>query len=417
MTQRTSSQAPVLVIGAGLAGLACAVRLHEAGRKVEVFDKSDEVGGRVRTATVDGFLLDRGFQVYLDAYPEAGQFLDLAALDLQSFDPGALVWRNGKIRRVMDVFRRPGALFSSALQPIGSIRDKLLVAKLRFYLRRKPIEEIWKSPEQTTGDYLRDFGFSESMIDLFFRGFYGGIFLEDLLITSSQMFEFTFKMFAEGSATLPSRGMQEIPRQLQARLPEKAVHLGCDVTSLDGTRISGKGVFRESSVVVLATDGSAASSLLPDITEPRWNSTACLYFSTENPPISDPIILLKGDREGLINNVSVPTNVSAHYGPPGLSLLSVSVLGDHRKTPDLEKSVQTELVSWFGESAKSWLPLHTFHVCKALPAITAGHNQLPPPAPEGIYVCGDTTTSGSIEGAILSGLRTADRILSDYPQS
>ncbi len=117
----TDSDAEILVIGSGLAGLSCAVRLHEAGRRVRVLEASDGVGGRVRTDVVDGFLLDRGFQVYLDAYPEAGRFLDFAALDLRLFEPGALVWKNGKLRSVMDVFRRPGALGSSACQPIGSI--------------------------------------------------------------------------------------------------------------------------------------------------------------------------------------------------------------------------------------------------------------------------------------------------------
>ncbi|MEQ1840759.1 MAG: FAD-dependent oxidoreductase, partial [Verrucomicrobiales bacterium] len=96
-----------LIIGAGLAGLSAAVRLHEAGREVLILEASDGVGGRVRTDKVDGFLLDRGFQVYLDAYPEAGALLDLKALDLRPFEPGALVWRNEKLRKVMDVFRRP----------------------------------------------------------------------------------------------------------------------------------------------------------------------------------------------------------------------------------------------------------------------------------------------------------------------
>ena len=411
MSSSETATLPYLIIGAGLAGLSCAVRLHENGFPVQVLEKSDGVGGRVRTDQKNGFLLDRGFQVYLDAYPEAGEFLDLEALDLQPFEPGALVWRKGKLREVMDVFRHPSALFSSALQPIGSPIDKLLVAKLRFRLLRKPMEEIWATPEQTTADYLRDFGFSESMIDLFFRGFYGGIFLEDLLVTSSRMFEFTFKMFAEGRATLPARGMQRIPEQLAARLPKGAVETGREITSLESRQVSGNGFYHSGRGVILATDGSSTSALLDRDGSVRWNSTACLYFSTDSPPLARPIIALKGDREGLVNNVSVPTAVSSQYGDK--PLVSVSVLGDQRETPDLEEAVRAELRSWFGPSVDHWTHEETYHVRKALPTKTSGHLKPVEKTPEGIYVCGDANTSGSIEGAILSGLRTADHILEE----
>ena len=111
---------PVLIVGAGMAGLSCAVHLHRAGIAVKVFEASDGVGGRVRTDIVDGFRLDRGFQVYLDAYEETGKLLDLPALDLQAFEPGALVYRGGKLHRLMDVFRRPGSALESLKAPVGS---------------------------------------------------------------------------------------------------------------------------------------------------------------------------------------------------------------------------------------------------------------------------------------------------------
>ncbi|MDA7934695.1 FAD-dependent oxidoreductase, partial [Akkermansiaceae bacterium] len=115
---------PIVIVGAGLSGLACAVTLHRSGREVVVLEASDGVGGRVRTDEIDGFLLDRGFQVYLDAYPEAGEMLDLDALDLKSFEPGSMVFDGSKLCRVMDVFRRPRDLVASALAPIGTIFDK-----------------------------------------------------------------------------------------------------------------------------------------------------------------------------------------------------------------------------------------------------------------------------------------------------
>lgn len=400
-----------LIIGAGLAGLSAALRLHEAGREVLVLEAADAVGGRVRTDQVDGFLLDRGFQVYLDAYPEAGALLDLEALDLQRFEPGALVWKNGKRRRLMDVFRRPGALLSSALQPVGNPLDKLLVAKLRWRLLHKSQEEIWSAPECTTADYLRRFGFSEGMIDLFFRGFYGGIFLEEHLVTSSRMFEFTFGMFSRGNATIPAGGMQAIPDQLAARLPAGKIRLGCPVESLTGTTVLASGQEITADYVILATDGCSAARLLPDrVTKPRWNGTTCLYFAAPEPPYPDALITLKGDREGLINNLCVPSNVAPSYAPPGKALISVSLGTATGIGEDLAGVVKAELRNWFGKAVDEWRFLKAYYLPHSLPIEPPGHAV---EAAQGgsVRVCGDFLSSASIEGAICSGKRVAEEIL------
>ena len=403
-------EADTLVIGAGLAGLSCAVRLHEAGRNVRVLEASDGVGGRVRTDSMDGFLLDRGFQVFLDAYPEAGRFLDLEALDLRSFDPGALVWSSGKLHAVMDVFRRPGAMVGSVLAPVGTMVDKLLVAKLRWHLLRKPVHEIWAAPEQSTAGYLQAFGFSKRMIDSFFRSFYGGIFLENDLRTSSRVFEFTFKMFARGSATLPARGMQAIPEQLAARLPGNLIRFRCPVDAIDSNGVSINGETLRAKHLVMAIDGGSARRLLPTLPRPAWNSTVCLHYAADRPPVRRPVIVLKGDRGGLINNVCVPSEVAARYAPAGKSLVCLSVLGDHAADAVLEKAVRGELRDWFGSDTTDWRLLRMETIRKALPVAPPGHGDALRNEPP-VLVCGDFTTSGSIEGAIISGLRAADRIL------
>lgn len=407
----------MIIIGGGLAGLACAVRLNEAGIDVQILEQSDAVGGRVRTDEVDGFLLDRGFQVFLSAYPQASSLLDCAALDLQRFRPGALVLKGGEFRRMMDVFRCPGFALNTALQPIGALRDKMLVGKLRLEAGFNSLEDIARHPDTTTEQFLREYGFTEDMIDEFFRAFYGGIFLERELQTSSRMFEFTFKMFAQGFATLPARGMQEIPRQLAARLPAEGIQLNATVTSIANGSVRLKsGEERKADEVVVATDAEAVAQLLPDSfpNRKRWRSTSTLYFAAESSPVGEPIIALNGGGRPseLVNNVCVVSDVSPHYAPEGRSLVSVSVLG----SPDpanLEKSVQLELRRWFGYSVDRWQHLRTYHIPHALPEQQPSSVEATNRARRsnnGILICGDHCTTASIEGAITSGLLTAAEI-------
>ncbi len=419
MTREKEEQLPVLIIGAGLAGLSCALRLHRAGIPVRVLEASDGVGGRVRTDRVDGFLLDRGFQVYLSAYPEAGRLLDLEALDLRAFEPGAMVYDGKKLQRVMDVFRRPSAMFESAGAPIGTLADKLRVALLRFRALGSSDEEIAARDDQRTEDFLKRRGFSGGMIDGFFRAFYGGIFLEKELRTSSRMFEFTFKMFSQGSATLPAKGMGEIALQLARQLPAETIRIGAVVASVssEGCRLVGGEAIRGSRVVV-ATQASQTGKLIPGFEKqaPEWRSVTNLYYSSSSSPLAEPIIALNAGGVGLVNNVCVLSDVAPGYAPPGRSLISVSVLGLHPDN-DLPDRVKEELSGWFGEQVEDWIHLRTDLIKHALP------EQLP--APGGpkkeaflkmgdVWICGDHTSSASIEGAIVSGSQTAEMMMADF---
>src|SRR5947209_1188233 len=203
-----------IVIGAGLAGLACARELQRNGREVLVLEASDAPGGRVRTDLVDGFRLDRGFQVLLTAYPECRAALDYDALQLRKFNPGALVWHSGRFHRLVDPKRHPLQSLLSAVDPFLSIGDKLRVGKLVAILFARTPEEIFQQPEVSTIERLRELNFSEQMIERFFRPFFAGVFLEEQLSTSSRLFEFYFQMFAKGATAVPALGMGEIPRQL-----------------------------------------------------------------------------------------------------------------------------------------------------------------------------------------------------------
>ncbi|MGB7344114.1 MAG: FAD-dependent oxidoreductase, partial [Pirellulaceae bacterium] len=186
----------VIIIGAGLAGLTCASQLTKAGRSVTVLEATDRVGGRVRTDVVDGYTMDHGFQVLLTAYPACQKILDYPALRLQKFDSGALVRNNGRFAILSDPWRQPTKAIQTALSPVGSLGDKLKIAKLRAASSRGSLDDLYARPHQPTIDRLQSDGFSAAMIDQFFRPFLGGVFLEESLATSSRMLEFVFRMFA-----------------------------------------------------------------------------------------------------------------------------------------------------------------------------------------------------------------------------
>ena len=315
----------------------------------------------------------------------------------------------------MDVFRRPASVWTSATAPIGGFIDKLRVGLMRSQILGSTLEQIANREDRKTESYLRGRGFSEAMIDSFFRSFYGGIFLESELRTSSRMFEFTFKMFGQGSATLPAKGMGEIPKQLAARLPPDSITLNQKVVSLDAHSVTlSSGEQIHGRAVVLATNAASVGSLLPDLKErmPEWRSVTNLYFYAPSSPINESIICLNGSGEGVVNNVCALTDVSPDYSPDERTLISVSVLGLHPEE-GLPAKVQQELMGWFGECVAQWCHLRTDLIPEALPEQTpkAQKHKLGFIQQKGIYVCGDHTTSASIEGAVISGKRVAEAII------
>ena len=415
MAVMSAAETPVLIVGAGISGLTCALRLHEAGIPVQVIEASDGVGGRVRTDRVDDFLLDRGFQVYLSAYPEAGRLFDLEALQLQQFAAGALVYDGKRLIRVMDPFRYPRSLLAGVRAPVGSFFDKLRVALLRFRVMGSSQKEIAERPDGATHDFLKQFGFTSAMIDNFFRSFYGGIFLENELRTSSRMFEFTFKMFSEGHATLPARGMGTIPLQIAHRLPPQTIRIDAPVSSASRERIlltSGEEI--HGSRVVIATHAAQTAQIIPSFEKqaPAWRSVTNVYYSAPISPLGEPIIALNASGRGLVNNFCVPSDVAPGYAPPGQSLISVSLLGLHRE-PGIPEQVREELRSWFGGKVDAWKHLRTDVIRHALPEQLPGASSPGYLMQDEIYICGDHTSSASIEGAVVSGNKTAAAIIAD----
>ena len=410
----------VLVIGAGLAGLTCARRLHERNLDVQVLEASDRVGGRVRTDTVDGFRLDRGFQVLLTAYPETQRELDYDALDLHPFHDGALVRYNGRFHRIADPRRHPLDAPRTLVAPIGSLADKLRILRLRRTLARNSLPQVMERPEHTTLEALRTrWGFSSAMIDRFFRPFLGGIFFDRTLEASSRMFEFVFKMFAEGRTVLPAGGIDQMPRQMRQHLPGKAVRLNAPVEAVEAQSVTLRdGETLQAPHVVVATEAPEANRLVGNVTPTEGRSTVCLYYDAPRSPLDDPLLVLNGDGVGPINNVAVPSDVAPGYAPKDRALVSVVVVGPPPDPQDtLEREVRAQLIDWFGLQAGGWTHLQTQHIPYALP------EQAPPflSPPEkavrrrpGLYVCGDHRRTASLNGAIAAGRAAADAVWADH---
>jgi phytoene dehydrogenase-like protein len=403
------SQCDVVVVGAGLAGLAAARVLHAAGRDVHVLEASDGVGGRVRTDLVDGFRLDRGFQVILTAYPELERQFDVAALDLRAFDPGALVWMNGRGHTVSDPFRRPTTLVSTAVAPVGSPFDKARIALLRRRVRHGRAADLLRGTDTTTRVELEREGFSPTMLQRFFRPLVGGIQLDPDLTASRRMFDVIFRMLADGDAAVPALGMQRLPEQLASHLPPDSLHLSNEVravaprmvTMTDGTTIAAR-------AVIVATEGPVASRLtsIPDV---RSRSVSCVYFDAPKPPTDSRLVVLDGDGLGPALNVAVMSNVSPDYAPPGRHLVAAALPGVLEG--DLESVCRAQLTAMFGPSVADWRHLRTYRIPHGQP------DQSPPFSPkkkvalgDGLFVCGDHRDTASIQGALFSGRRTGEAV-------
>ncbi len=404
----------VIVVGAGIAGLACARNLERRGIQVTVLESDSRVGGRVRTDNVEGFLLDRGFQVLLTGYPESRAALDLGALDLRPFRPGVKIWRDGRFHHLGDPSRRPGDVFATLAAPFASLSDIRRLWSLRRRLLRSPLDELLKRPEQSTRTLLDEVGFSTGFVEAFLQPFFSGVFLESSLATSSRFFEFVFRSFAIGDASLPNRGMASVPAQLAADL--RSIRLGVRVASVSPKSVAlADGSSLDADATVVAAGPRASAALLGD-SEPSMNGTVCLYYAASEPPYRAPWLTVNGDRGGLVNLWFPAEQIAPGYAPSGRSLISVT-LREPSDLPDaeLDVAVRRELSAPHGSATDGWRLLRVDRITGALP------RQVPPALEpisrsvrraDGIFVAGDHLEMASLSGALRSG-RLAARAVAE----
>lgn len=386
------------IVGGGISGLAAAITAAEnfskgkgkaaTSPRIVVVEASSKFGGRVASEkTEDGYTLDEGFAVFIEEYPDVQRLLDYDALNLKPFLPGALVKLQGRTNfgRVADPLREPADIINSLLSPVGSLIDKAKVLPLVFNVRTKSVEELFEEREVPTSDALTDrWGFSDSFISSFLQPFLEGIYLAPLSEQSSRMFSFVFKMFSEGSATLPAGGMQAVSDQLVERAKSLGIELISDCPATQISVVTDKDVNSqsyvincgksgrrfESSTVVVATDGAIAQKLLSNVpgfesleTLPKQPQLAvgCLYYAFKgNAPVEEPILVLNGigpqsgTEDFPVNNICFPSVVNKGYAPDGFNLCSVTVLNKameiYKDRPEeLDKAVRRQLGTWFPE--------------------------------------------------------------------
>jgi len=410
------TSADVVIVGAGLAGLVAAKVLEQHGVAPLLLEASDGVGGRVRSDNVDGFILDRGFQVLLTGYPEIHRHLDIPALDLRLFEPGAVVWREGKGHVVGDPFRRPKTLASTSLAPIGTLSDKARIAKFRATLKSSDPRQLLRGDDMPTASALRAMGFSSKMIDRFFRPLVGGIQLDPNLTTSRRMFDVIFRTLATGDSAVPAHGMGQMSNQLAAQLKTTSLHLNTAVASVQPRSVTlTNGHIITAQRIIVATEGPVASQLLglPAVSS---RAAGCVYFSAPIAPVNGAYVILDGTGQGPILNVSVMSHVSPHYAPADKHLIAAALPGVCEG--DLEGAARTQLRRWWGAQVDDWGHLRTYRIPHGQPGQDA------PFSPkkrvslgEGLFVCGDHRDTGSIQGAMYSGRRTAEAVLENIRSS
>ena len=402
----------IYIIGAGISGLIAAINLEKKGYTPVILEASSSIGGRIKTDIVKGYQLDHGFQVLLESYPKAKQYLDYKKLELQSFLPGATIYKNRNSQTIGDPTRSLKMLIPTMSSSIGTLGDKVKILKLNKSLKKKTLEDIFKEEEKTTLKYLQDKGFSNAMIIDFFKPFFSGIFLEPSLETSSRMFEFVYKMFGTGMATLPKAGIGAIPKQLQEQLVSTQIRLNTAVKEVSGQTVTlESGEVLESDYIIIATE---VSHIVPNLRgqETAWKSCVNLYFEVDAPKDRKPLIGLVADENTRINNIFYHNTLeTATTG--GKSLLSVTVVADNDLSIEaLKAMVTSELSTYCGINGATFLK--SYVIRKALPSLSNLRNDCAPSETQltnNIFLAGDHLLNGSLNAAMVSGERAAEGVI------
>ena len=409
----------VIVVGAGLSGLAAARHLTRHGADVTVLEGSDGVGGRVRTDVVDGFRLDRGFQLYNPAYPEGARVLDHQALDLKSFVAGArvVIERGGRRRvvRVADPRRRPTWAVPSVLALIGS---PLATARFGAYAASRAVRSVpslQRDPDITSEEALRRAGVDRALMETVLRPFLSGVFLESELSTSRRFLDVVLKSFIRGTPGVPALGMGRIPEQLASGLDVRLGHRVATVSAGGADVVDGDA--HPADAVIVATDPAGAERLVAGVRAPAAHAVTTWYYRPDCAPgeLADGqgVLLLDAARRGPLVNTVVMSHAAPDYAPPGSALVAASALGVW-ENPLQDRAVREHLAWLYGVPTVRWDLVGSYPIPYALPAMDVPFElKRPVRTGNGVYVAGDHRDTSSIQGALVSGRRAAQAVLKD----
>lgn len=405
----------ILVVGAGLAGLSCALTLHRAGRGFLLIEAESRVGGRQRTTRRDGFILDHGFQVVLSSYDAVREVVDIESLKPQWFESGALLSHSQGVSRLASPFENPLAALATNAIPLA---DKIRLARLGAEILLAPDTRLLArcaSPaDLSTRDFLKRRGFSARFLSRFAQPFFGGVLLDNDLATSSGLFLYYLKKFVTGHAWLPSGGIQALPEAMAAPLPGSSVRLDTRVTALaaDGVVLE-NGEKISASQTILALDETSLRGLLnlPPPAPPR--GVAVVYFKTRVSLYDRPCLVLPEGANRRVRHFVQISNIDPGFAPVGWHLVSATVLNFSGISPDqLAADSAREIEMVFPHAVGSLEHLETLLVPNAVPAQPPGFAAKPsPPLPPGVLACGDWKNGASIQAAIRSGIDAAKILL------
>lgn len=428
-----NGEAPVIIVGAGLGGLTCARELHRAGTPVLIIEAADTVGGRVRSERDEsGFVIDRGFQIMLSAYPALKRQVDLDSLHAAAFDAGAVIWTGTRRIPLADPLRHPASLVRDLTAPVFPLADKLRLARWALDVSRTSWDSAADAAneqgvDRSGMDALRRRGFSDAFITRFAQPFWGGILLDRSLAVSAGVLEFTLRMFLGGSGVLPAEGVGAVPAAIAAGLPREALRLNSTVIMLirEGGQVSGvrlaDGDSIAGSAVVVAADPPTARELTGiDLIPTSPVGCVTVYLSGSTDPGIGKKLMLDGTGARSVNHIAPLSTVQPSYAPPGTHLIAAVMLGEAVvEQPDdrIGERARADVEAMLGQPG-AWdvhrivrVPFSLYHqepgLHRRLPDATTGV--------AGLFLASDATVDASSNGAILSGETAARAVRSAMP--